>query len=212
MKRRKLKPYVIPTIYTMVIMVIFASMMFMNVSLNQSATKNEGDIESDYVIDVLEPNEIPVVSEVTSKISLPYSGEDVEIEVNYYSKDDEIEEQEESLIYYSSTYMQNTGIIYSSENNFEIIAVLDGTVKNITEVPILGTVIEIEHDNDYVSYYYSVSEVKVSIGDKVINGTILAYSGKSEIENIKDNHFLFEIYYQGKTIDPNFFYELEIEN
>lgn len=214
MKKRKLKPYVIPTIYAVLVIGIFTSMMFMNasLSLNSDVSEEVVEVENNYVIDVVESSEVPVVSEVDNSVSLPYNGEDVEIEVDYYSKDDSSEVQEDSLIYYNNTYMQNTGIVYGSDDEFEIISVLGGTVKNVSTDEILGTVIEIEHSSDYISYYYCVSDSTVVAGDIVEKGDIIATSGTCALEDLEENNMLFEIYYQGKAIDPNTFYELVIEN
>lgn len=212
MKKRKLKTFVLPTVYVMVVMVIFASMMFMNISLNSTANEEEAYIESDYVIDIIEEEDyyIPVVSEVDYSVAKPYTSEEVEIEVDYYSKEDENDVQEDSLIYYSNTYIQNTGILYGADESFDIIAVYSGVVKNISTDDILGTVVEITHNGDYTSFYYSVGDVTVSIGDEVAKGDIIAKSGMCSLEEIEENNLLFEVYYQGKTMDPNTFYELEI--
>lgn len=212
MKKKKLKAYVLPTVYTMAVMVIFASMMFMNASLNTEVDEEIIIEDSNYVIEVVTPDEVPVVSEVDNSVSKPYLNESVSVTIDYYSKDDEASVQESSLIYYNNTYMQNTGIMYSADEEFDVVATFSGTVKNISEDEILGTVIEIEHTSDYTSFYYSVTDAVVSIGDVVEKGDVIAISGTSEIEKTGAYNLLFEVYYQGKAIDPNSFYELEIEN
>ena len=43
------------------------------------------------------------------------------------------EEQEKSIIYYEDTYMQNSGVDYGTETEFEVISILEGTVINVKE-------------------------------------------------------------------------------
>ncbi len=212
MKKRKLKAWVIPCVYTLMVMASLGTITFMGITLNTESDNLEDyiEVDNDYVIDVIEPTEIPVVSEVVLNPSFPYISDDISMIYDYYSKDDEAAVQENSIIYYNDTYMQNTGIMYGSDEEFDVTTVLDGEIKNITEDEILGTVIEIYHSNDYSSFYYLVKDVTVNIGDTVAAGEIIAKSSNSILDNAKDFNLLFEIYYQGKTIDPNSFYEIEL--
>ena len=67
----------------------------------------------------------------------PYNGENIEIAKYYYNKDDDESRQEKSLIKYENIYMPNTGILYTSNNQFEILSILNGKVTNIKEDNIL---------------------------------------------------------------------------
>lgn len=212
MKNRKLKAWVLPCVYALIVTASLGTITFMGIALSSevSEVSDSTDIDSDYVIDVIEPDEIPVVSEVVIKPTFPYVSDSISMIYDYYSKDDESAVQENSLIYYNDTYMQNTGIMYGSDDEFDVIAVLDGEVKNIAEDDVLGTVIEITHTNDYSSFYYLVEDVTLSIGDTVTAGQVIASASSASLDNAKEYNLLFEIYYQGKTIDPNTFYEIDL--
>ena len=75
---------------------------------------------------------IPTIT-VSDDIIKPFDDETVNVSIPYYNPNDDDKKQQESLIFYENIYMQNTGIMYTSENKFNVLCVLDGTVKNIKE-------------------------------------------------------------------------------
>ena len=207
MIKRKLKPWVIPTIYALVVAVVFTCLYILGNTINdgfQSTNKNN-------VKDVLIEEDIPVNKEIEStKILKPYNGENVTIANKFYEKDADEKTQQNSLIYYENIYMQNTGILYNSDKQFNVIAVLDGTVKNIKEDKILGNVIEIEHGTNLTAFYQSVDNIKVKVGDQVKQGDLIATSGANNIENTKDNCLHFQVYNQGQLLNPETFYTMNL--
>lgn len=207
MIKRKLKPWVIPTIYALVVAVVFTCLYILGNTINdgfQSPSKNN-------VKDVLIEEDIPVNKEIEStKILKPYNGENVTIVNKFYEKDADEKTQQNSLIYYENIYMQNTGILYNSDKQFNVIAVLDGTVKNIKEDKILGNVIEIEHGTNLTAFYQSVDNIKVKVGDQVKQGDLIATSGANNIENTKDNCLHFQVYNQGQLLNPETFYTMNL--
>lgn len=207
MIKRKLKPWVIPTIYALVVAVVFTCLYILGNTINdgfQSPSKNN-------VKDVLIEEDIPVNKEIEStKVLKPYNGENVTIANKFYEKDADEKTQQNSLIYYENIYMQNTGILYNSDKQFNVIAVLDGTVKNIKEDKILGNVIEIEHGTNLTAFYQSVDNIKVKVGDQVKQGDLIATSGANNIENTKDNCLHFQVYNQGQLLNPETFYTMNL--
>ena len=57
--------------------------------------------------------------------------------------------------------------------------------------------------------YYSVSDVKVKVGDELKQGDVIARSGVSKISEDKAN-LLFEVYYNGVIINPEAYYEMDV--
>ena len=106
--------------------------------------------------------------------------------------------------------MPSSGIIYASNDNFDVIATLDGKVTNIKEDDILGNVIEITHNTNLITYYYSLKDIPVSIGMEVKAGSILGKAATNKIYGDKIN-FLFEVYYQGQSLNPEKFYKMNID-
>ncbi len=211
MKKRKLKGYVLPSIYGLVVICIFATIYFLNSSLTYKAPTVKVP-EEKVMEEVKNENDMVVVNPVPDKPIKPFNKENIEETKSFYKPDDSEEIQQKSLIYYENTYMQNTGILYTSEESFEILASVDGTIKEVKDDEILGTVVIIEHNTKVVTTYYSLSDVKVKAGDMVKVGDIIGTSGTNKLENINPNCLLFEVYINGNLVNPNEFYETSLED
>lgn len=207
-KKLRLKRWAVTGIYLFAFSLMIVSLMFVSKTLN---SKLEGDTLS-YVFKNFIKNDTPVISYNNDLIIKPYDSETVKINKNFYDKSSDNTTQENSLIYYQNTYMPNTGILYSSDNSFDIKAVLDGNVTDVKEDEILGTYIEITHSNTLITKYYSVSDVKVVIGSTIKQGDIIATSGKNNISSESENMLLFEVEKDGITINPENFYQMNIED
>lgn len=213
MKKRKLKGYVLPTIYLIVLGLMVVSITFLSQSLLEGQVlKDENYNYNNSVFE--ETDDQPVNNEVNElneiKISKPYTSEKVTITKNFYNKDESVENQENSLIYYENTYMPNTGILYECDEKFDVVAILDGTVKEIKDDEILGKVVTIENSNNITTVYYTLGEVKVNTGDKITQNQIIATSGTSKLEITKKESLLFETYLNGNLINPNDLFDKNI--
>ncbi len=215
MKKRKLKGYVLPTVYVLVIAVLFISVSFLG-----SALQKELQYQ-DLATDVLDDNVTPVIKEeekteteitTESKIVKPFTATSVGISKSYYDMMDDEATQENSLVYYEQTYLQNSGVLYSSDEVFDVLATYDGTITNVSTDEILGNVIEITHNPNLKTVYYSLGEVTVKKDDVVKSGDIIGKSGDNLLEGEKDNSLLVEVYYNGNTIDPEDFYNMNIKD
>ena len=205
MKHRKLKGYVLPTLYVIVLIVIFGA-----VSLVSSLLQVNPNYL--YSVDVMKDISTPVVETVEdAKIVRPYTSADVRIGTYFYDVDDEAEKQQQSLIYIENTYMKNTGVFYQADNVFDCVAVLEGTVLNIKEDDILGNVVEIEHNPNLRTIYYSLDQVSVEVGEVLSQGDLIGTSGGNNITS-NANNLLFEVYYNGTLINPEEFYQMEVSS
>ena len=72
--------------------------------------------------------------------------------------------------------MPSTGTLYKSDEVFDILSVLDGTVEDITADEIIGNIVTIKHSNNLVTVYQSLNEVKVLIGDLIKNSASISVS------------------------------------
>ena len=89
---------------------------------------------------------------------------------------------------------------------------LDGTVKDIKTDEILGSVLTISHNDKLTTVYYTFGEIKVSVGDNVTKGTVIATSGTTKLQTAKPQTLLFEVYYNGTLMNPLEFYEKNIND
>lgn len=200
---RKLKKYVLPTaLCTLGISLAFGIPLYIEETKPvDSRYKYELIDENNYVEPVLEETEglypmKPFIEETVSKTK------------DYFNDLDDLNTQNNSLIYYEGTYMPNTGILYSNDESFEVINVLDGKVSNIKDDEILGKYIEIDHQNGYKTVYYSLKETNVTVGDTILKGDVIGSSGNNKLDDGTSFNLLFETYQDGKLLDPEDFYNI----
>jgi stage II sporulation protein Q len=209
MKTKKLKNYVLPTIYVMVIGVLFISISFLgNVLQNKIEYGN-------MAVSALKDNVTPVIKNndvYESKIERPYVSSNVAISKSFYDMSDDDEKQQNSLVYYEKTYLQNSGVLYSSTSVFDVVSAFDGTVTNVSKDEILGNYVEITHNPNLKTIYYSLGEVTVKKDDTVVSGDVLGKSGDNSLNGESENCLLFEVYHNGTAIDPEDFYNMSIED
>ena len=180
MFNRRIKKMMIPVLYGICVLGFALTMYFAGkISYRYLFNKNK-DLEyvDGEITDSIDRN-VPVVS-TSSAIGRPYLDNNVSLGKSFYDYKGDEETQEKSIILYENTYMQNSGDDYVSENVFDIISILDGTVTMVKDDNILGKTVEIKHSNDLISVYQSLSEVSVNEGDEVILGQIIGKSGYSE--------------------------------
>jgi len=203
LKHRKLKGYVLPTLYVIVLIVIFGAVSLVSSLMHVNPNYL-------YSVDVLKDVSTPVIETEgdTNKIVRPYTSENVHIATYFYDVDATEEEQQKSLIYFENTYMKNTGVLYQASESFDCVAVLSGTVLNIKEDDILGNVVEVLHNANLRTVYYSLGDVHVEVGEVLNQGDLIGTSGKNNMNNQSSN-LLFEVYYNGTLLNPEEFYEMD---
>ncbi len=195
-KRLVLKPFVLPTLY---IIMIVALVFFTSKILYKDSEPKDNDL--DYVSETIFENIVPVIDEEEIVLN-PYSGENVTVKIGYYNYQSESDNQEKSIIQYENTYLQNTGLSYNSDKEFKVVAVMKGEVTKVYNNDLLGNVVEISHDNNIITVYQTVDNVKVKAGDVVMPGQEIATSGTSKLFSI-GNNFHFEVLKNGIVNDPN---------
>ena len=98
--------------------------------------------------------------------------------------------------------MPNTGVDYVNEEKFEVVSILDGTIIDIKEDELLGKIVEVRHENEFVSSYAGLSEISVQKGEAITQGTKIGTSGTNKINESLGNHLHLEIYKNGVNVDP----------
>ncbi len=209
MKTKRLKKFVLPTVYVMVIGVLFISISFLGNILQSKV--DYGNM----AVSALKDNVTPVGKTdnvVESRIERPYVSSNVSISKSFYDMTDDEAKQQNSLVYYENTYLQNSGVLYSSTSAFDVICAIDGKVTNVSKDEILGNFVEITHNPNLKTIYYSLSEVQVKKDDTVMSGDVLGKSGDNSLNGETENCLLFEVYHNGTAIDPEDFYNMSIED
>lgn len=204
--KRQLKKSVVYGLYGLSFALLVGGVALLGIAANDLG-KEKLNYVSKGILDYEE--KVPVVSEV-AKIIRPYTDKEVKVSKNFYDYQAEAKEQEESLIYFEGTYMQSSGISYSKGEAFDVVSILDGTVKEVKEDATLGNVITIEHQNGITSVYQSIGEISVKAGDVITSGQVIAKSATSNISTELGNHLYFELIIDGICVDPENYYDKSI--
>ena len=195
----KLKPFVFPILYVSLIFTLVIGLYFTSRAINMESEESLSDVN--YVSNVILNDIVPVIS-VSSNVINPYTSDKVTIKRYYYNLEDDAERQKESIIFYDNTYMPNTGIDYVAEEKFDIVSIMDGTVIDIKEDEMLGKIVEVKHNNQFISSYAGLDIVNVQKGENINQGTVIGTSGTSKLNESIGNHLHFEVYEDGVNVDP----------
>ncbi len=204
----KAKKMIIPSIYISAVILIVASILLVISSINKYLTIPK---DYNYAVDTKFENVVPVVETQTTIIK-PYLSEDVKVGKYFYDFEADEERQQNSIIFYENTYMQNSGVDYVSDSVFDIVAVLDGEVISVETDSTLGNIIKLKHDKNLITVYQGIDNIDLKEGNTVNQGTIIGTSGTSKINTNYTTSLHFEVYYNGELMDPENFYTLNIED
>lgn len=210
MKKLRLKKGAIIGAYLIAFSLTGMSAFFVSQNM-QANNPTEEDIEyvNSSIIDDKEDREV-IKEDV--KMVKPYTNEEVQTLKYFYDYQAEAETQEKSILYHENTYIQNSGMDFGLTDTFDVVAVSDGTVVDVREDELLGTVVEIKHDNDFISSYQSLSEVSVKKNDTVKQGQVIGKSGTNTIDQDLGNHLHFELYKSGSVVDPSKYFDQVISD
>ena len=196
--------------------IIFTSICIfclLSFALVRSMSVAESKISDNYTYvsyEVLTDNVVPVTKEEQKSVVRPYDDEKVKVGKTFYDYQNK-ETQEKSIIYYENTYIQNSGVDYTSESVFKVNAIKDGKVLSVTKDDITGTTIKIKHNDNLISVYQSVKDVLVKENEEVKQGQTIASSSTNAINQDLGNHLHFELYSNNKLIDPEKYFSENIK-
>lgn len=205
-----MKDYVkiaIPFIYVgIVVFMVLISVMLLNGLKNYI---KEDAIYKYALENVFEDDVIPVMKTETENIVRPYIESKVKIGKYFYDYEGSEDKQNDSIIYYKDTYMQNTGVNYINDEAFDVVSVLNGEVIGIEDNEVYGKVVTIKHNDNLITTYSNIEDVVVDMGYNVSQGEIIGTSSISEISDDK-NMLHFEVIYKGEYMDPENLYTLKV--
>lgn len=208
MKKYRFRKPAIIVISTLCFAILILGVAIINTSMNQVSLQIP---DYDYVTDIILNEEKPVAN-TKNIIMRPYNNSEVKILKDFYERNDTEENQENSLIFYDSTYMPNSSIAYGGIDSFDVVSILDGTVIKVSEDALLGNIVEIEHTNKIISVYQSVSEVAVKENQVVKQGEVIAKSGESNLNLSLKKHLLFELIINSNIVNPEDYFNKNVEN
>jgi len=202
--KRRLKEFVLPVISGMFVSLCLVTTLTIK---NRNITDIVNSIPDDYtyVTGTIFNDTMPILS-YDDVIVRPYQGYNVNIVKEFYDE----ESKERGIIYYKDTYMQNTGVLYNSDNEFNVVSILDGEIIDIKNDDIMGYTVEIKHTDNLISSYEGLSTVYVKKGDQINKNTIIGKSGDIKLEETISNSLLFELIKDGHYINPEKYYDKKV--
>ncbi|MBI5021429.1 MAG: peptidoglycan DD-metalloendopeptidase family protein [Ignavibacteriales bacterium] len=96
------------------------------------------------------------------------------------------------------TITQNTGIDITVSAGSDVVAVADGEVSKIHWLPSYGNLLILNHRNGFRTVYAHLSDISVTEGQSVKEGSRIGKSGESIVGSILH----FEIYKEREKLDP----------
>lgn len=200
MKKIKLKK---PALYSLCIAVgtlLLGGLWYADMS--QKSLNTSKDEDHTYVSRLFDDGVTSVVS-TQNVISKPYTNENIKTLNSFYDYRSDEKSQQNAIINYETTYIQNNGVAYGGiDDTFDVVSVLSGKVTSVQEDKLMGKIVTIEHDNNIVTTYQSLSEVTVKEGDEIAGDTVIGKAGESNLEKDLGKHVLFEISVDGKYVNP----------
>jgi stage II sporulation protein Q len=195
------KRWVFPAIYLMSAAVILTAVLwYQSISNNVAEDLNTSEQEN-----AMKDPEAVEVNALKENVAMPALDPDaVNVVKKFYDPNASTEDQEAALVFYDNSYRMNKGIDIAKEDQteFDVVASLSGTVTKAEKDPILGYVVEIEHENDLVTVYQSLAEASVQAGDKVEQKELIGKAGKNLFNEEDGIHVHFEIRQNGTAINP----------
>ena len=209
------KKLFVPAVYFIAVLSVIGCIVLTITSINKYLTKED---KINYSVDgIIKPDTVPVnknqdgnVTTDEELIIRPYKSDKVSIGRYFYDFEAEAKDQENAIIFYENTYMQNSGVDYISDEAFDVISVLDGKVLNVDYNEVLGNIVKVEHEKDIVTVYQGIDKTDLKVGDILKQGDIIGKSSTSLVNSKYPNSLHFEVYYKGTLIDPENFYNLKL--
>lgn len=207
---KKYSKIIIPSIYVGVIGVMVVSCLLVVSGVKNFLNERK---DYDYTLDkVFIKDTIPVSKNENNMIIKPYTNDKVKVYSYFYDFEGDTKKQLDSLIYYENTYMQNNGVDYSNDEEFDVVSILDGEVVSIEDNAIYGKVVTIKHNDNLKSVYSNVKNVLVNVGYKISQGEIFASSDAYKVDTKVKSLLHFEVYYKDNAIDPENLYTMSVSD
>lgn len=207
--QKKLKAFVFPTIFIIMVVSILTLSLIFTKNLSKPTFKDDTDFV--YTTRSIFDNTLPVIKTDVIIIK-PFQDESVKVSKYFYDYLGDKENQENSIIVYDNTYLQNSGVNFVSDKLFNVTSILDGTVTKTGEDNLLGKFVEVKHSNDIISIYQGLSEVNVEKDSQLKQGDLVGKSGKNNVTPKENNTLHFELLVKGSYVNPLDFFDKKVQD
>jgi stage II sporulation protein Q len=205
------KRWVYPAIYLVCAALLITGIFWYQSRGNESAKNNFSYHGDDLVGKNEYKNPAVEVNKSLENFKWPVkNASSAQIVKDFYDVKASKKEQEAAIVVYNGNHYQpNRGIDIAMKDGkeFDVVAAMTGTVTKVNDNdPLLGNVIEIEHDKGVVTQYQSVQDLQFKVGDIVEQGQVIAKAGKSQLNKKAGVHVHFEIRKDNVALNPNTYF------
>ena len=112
----------------------------------------------------------------------------------------------EELVYSPTLgdWRTHNGVDIAAQQGTTVLAASAGAVLSVTDDPLMGTTVVLEHDNGYQTTYANLqTKPNVEVGDPVSAGQIIGAVGTTAAAESGQPHLHFAVTKDGKAVDPN---------
>jgi stage II sporulation protein Q len=208
------KKWFYPAVYLIfAALVLTAVIWYQNRAIDLPEDTTTNNTNNDVADTITDDNDsVPVVTQEET-LKMPVSNAtDAEIVTKFFDYDAPKEEQEQALILVNNKYYQSVGVDIASADGktFDVTASLSGKVTEVKEDPLLGMVVELEHENGITTKYASLEDVVVSAGEEVTQGEVLGSAGQNIYGKENGIHVHFELRKDGTPLNPEEFFNKSV--
>ena len=113
-------------------------------------------------------------------------------------------ERQAAMVEFEDRFWPHQGVDFAKSDGttFDVTAALGGKVTRVVDDPMVGSLVEISHQDGLTSVYQSLSDVKVSVGDEVHQGDVIAKAGRNLFERNEGIHLHFGVMKDGLSLSP----------
>ncbi|MFX3623761.1 MAG: peptidoglycan DD-metalloendopeptidase family protein [Ectobacillus sp.] len=199
--------WVFPTIYIVCAAVILTAALWYQAANDKQNPKKPSAPYSQQetpTVPVANPSEIVKMPAVDA--------DQVSVKKKFYEDKAPAQEQEQALVFYNNTYSANTGIDIAANDgkSFDVAAAVSGTVTKAEKDSLLGYVVTVDSGNGITTFYQSLEDVTVEVGDSVAQGEVIGKAGLSEVNKEAGYHVHFEIRKDNTPVNPEKYFNKSV--
>lgn len=215
LKNKKLFKKIDPISFALVVLLgasaTFAGVQLALTGINDPAVSNPSDVvytNEDGTTTVNKTTDAETVALLQEVIQSPLEGEDVIVAKTFYDQTADTSAQVNSIFSYQvgeTMYThESKGVTLKTSDNeaTNVVAALSGTVLNVKDEVLKGTVVTIEHKNGVQTVYTGVYDVAVKAGDEIKQGAVIGKTGLSQLEPDSGNVVHFEVIKDEVKVNP----------
>ena len=215
LKNKKLFKKIDPISFALVVLLgasaTFAGVQLALTGINDPSVSNPSDVvytNEDGTTTVNKTTDAETVALLQEVIQSPLEGEDVVVAKTFYDQTADTSVQVNSIFSYQvgeTMYThESKGVTLKTSDNEATndVAALSGTVLNVKDEVLKGTVVTIEHKNGVQTVYTGVYDVAVKAGDEIKQGAVIGKTGLSQLEPDSGNVVHFEVIKDEVKVNP----------